>query len=84
MVANFSIFDNYLIINNLSEVKEFNEKYFLIKLNNSLYEITGTNLVLKEFTNDNKTVKIEGTVTSITIKDKIKKKNKSFLDKLFS
>lgn len=82
-LANFTIYDDQIVINNISEIKEFSDKLFIIKINDDPYEITGENLVLKEVSNDNKTIKITGKVNSVDKKNKQVKKNKSFLKRLF-
>lgn len=82
-LANFTVYNDQIVVNNISEIKEFSEKSFLIKIDDVLYEILGENLVLKEVSNDNKTIKITGTVNSIDKKNKQVKKNKSFLKRLF-
>lgn len=82
-LANFTIYDDQILINNISEIKEFSDKLFIIKINDEPYEITGENLVLKEVSNDNKTIKITGKVNSVDKKNNQVKKNKSFLKRLF-
>lgn len=82
--ANFTIYDDGIIVNNITEIKEFSETIFLIRVNDIPYEITGTSLVLKEVSNDNKTIKITGTVNSLEKKNVQVKKNKSFIKKLFA
>lgn len=81
--ANFTIYNNQIIVNNITEIKEFSDKLFLIKIEDDLYEITGETLVLKEVSNDNKTIKITGTINTVDKKNKQKVKNKSFLKRLF-
>ena len=83
-IANFTIYDDQIIVNNITEIKEFSETIFIIRVNDIPYEITGTNLVLKEVSNDNKTIKITGTLNSLEKKNVQTKKNKSFLRKLFA
>lgn len=83
-IANFTIYNEEAIINNITEIKEFSETKFILKINDVPYEILGTNLVLKEVTNDNKTIKITGKVVSIIQKNITIKKNTSFIKKLFS
>ena len=82
--VNFTIYDDQIIVNNITEIKEFSETIFVLKVNDIPYEITGTNLVLKEVSNDNKTIKITGTLNSLEKKNVQVKKNKSFLRKLFA
>lgn len=83
-LANFTIYDDQIIINNITEIKEFSETIFMIRVNDTPYEITGTNLLLKEVSNDNKTIKITGTLHSLEKKNIQVKKNKSFIKKLFA
>lgn len=83
-LANFTIYDDQIIVNNITEIKEFSETVFIIRVNDTPYEITGTNLALKEVSNDNKTIKITGTLNSLEKKNVQVKKNKSFLRKLFA
>lgn len=83
-IANFTIFDNEIIVNNITEIKEFSETNFVLKVNDIPYLITGTNLLLKEVSNDNKTIKITGTLNSLEKKNVQVKKNKSFIRKLFA
>lgn len=82
--VNFTIYDDQIIVNNITEIKEFSETIFVLRVNDIPYEITGTNLVLKEVSNDNKTIKITGTLNSLEKKNVQVKKNKSFLRKLFA
>lgn len=83
-IANFTIFDDHIIVNNITEIKEFSETVFILRVQDILYEITGTELVLKEVSNDNKTIKITGVVNSLEKKNNQVKKNKSFIKKLFA
>jgi hypothetical protein len=81
--ANFIIFDNEIHINNITQLKEFSEAVFNIEINNNLYEVKGNKLLLKEVSNDNKTIKITGEIYSINKKNHSKEKDKSFFKKLF-
>ncbi|MDE7263184.1 MAG: hypothetical protein K2N64_00805 [Anaeroplasmataceae bacterium] len=83
-LANFTIYDDHMIVNNITEIKEFSETVFILRVLDIPYEITGTNLVLKEVSNDNKTIKITGIVNSLEKKNIQVKKNKSFIKKLFA
>ncbi|MDE7101039.1 MAG: hypothetical protein K2O05_04200, partial [Anaeroplasmataceae bacterium] len=47
-LANFTIYDDSILINNITEIKEFSETIFIIKVSDILYHIIGENLVLKE------------------------------------
>lgn len=84
MNANFIIKDNELEINNITLLKEFNEEAFEIELNDKTYEIKGTNLILKDVYNDNKSIRISGAVYSIVQKNHKITNSKSFFKKLFS
>lgn len=84
MLANFTIYDDYILINNVSEIKEFSDTLFIIKVNDIPYEINGENLSLKEVTNDNKTIKITGKIYILQVKNIKTKKNKGFIKKLFA
>ena len=79
--ANFTIYDDYILINNITEIKEFSEQIFVLKINDIPYEITGSNLVLKEVSNDNRSIKITGIVDSVNKKNVQVKKNKGFIKK---
>ena len=83
-LANFTIFEDHILVNNITEIKEFSETIFVLRINDTPYEITGTNLVLKEVRNDNKSIKIIGTLNSLEKKNVQVKKNKSFIKKLFA
>lgn len=83
-IANFTIYDDQIIINNITEIKEFSDQIFIIKVNDIPYQITGNDLVLKEVSNDNKTIKITGTINSVDKKNIQVKKNKGFIKKLFA
>ncbi|MDE6584414.1 MAG: YabP/YqfC family sporulation protein [Anaeroplasmataceae bacterium] len=83
-LANFTIYEDQVIVNNITEIKEFSEHIFIIRVNDIPYEITGNNLVLKEVSNDNKTIKITGVLNSLEKKNVQIKKNKGFIKKLFA
>ncbi len=68
-LANFTIFEDHILVNNITEIKEFSETIFVLRINDTPYEITGTNLVLKEVSNDNKSIKIIGTLNSLEKKN---------------
>lgn len=80
----FSIYDDYILIDNITLIKEFSEKVFKVNINDKPYEITGENLILHEVTNDNKTIKITGYLTSIRLETNQPKEKTKFLKKLFS
>lgn len=83
-IANFTIYDDSILINNVTEIKEFSETAFFIKVNDIPYTIEGNNLILKEVSNNNQTIKILGQIDSIIKKDQKIKKNKGFIKKLFA
>ena len=64
-----SIYNDYMIIDNVTLIKEFSEKLFRINIDDIPYEILGENLILHEVTNDNKTIKITGTFISIKVEN---------------
>lgn len=77
--------DNELEINNITSLNEFNDKVFILEIDDTPYEIKGDNLVLKEVTNNNSTIKITGSIFSISRKNhKETKEHKGFLKKLFA
>lgn len=80
----FSIYDDYLIIDNITSIKEFSDKLFRININDIPYEILGEELILQEVTNDNKTIKIYGKFTSIRLEHNKPKEKTHFIKKLFS
>ena len=84
MNANIILKDDELEINNITLLKEFNEESFEIKINDKLYEIKGTNLILKDVYNDNTSIKIIGKVYSIIQKNHKAPNTNSFFKKLFS
>ncbi len=83
-LAHFTLYDDYILINNVTEIKEFSDRFFILKINDVLYQITGENLVLKDVSTDNHSIRINGTVHKLEKKDKEIKKNKSFIKRLFS
>ncbi len=82
-LALFTIYSDSIIINNVTEIKEFSDHFFILKINDVLYQITGENLVLKDVSNDNHTIQITGFIYKLEKKDKEIKKNKSFIKRLF-
>ena len=82
--ANIIIYNDEIIINNISLIKEFSDKLFLINIKDIPYEIRGNNLILKEVSNDNKSIKITGSVDSIVKINAIKEKNKGFFKRLIA
>lgn len=76
--------ENELEINNVTNLKEFNEQKFILTIDTTLYEIKGDGLELKEVYN-NTSLKISGNIYSIEKKDhKENAEKKSFLKRLFS
>jgi hypothetical protein len=84
MNANIIIKENELEINNITQLKEFNEESFEIEINDKHYEIKGSNLLLKDVYNENKSIKISGIVYSIILKNHKSTNSKTFIKKLFS
>ena len=84
MNPNIIIKDNELEINNITQLKEFNDENFEIKINDKFYEIKGTNLILKDVYNENKSIRISGVFYSIILKNNKPTNSKSFIKKLFS
>lgn len=82
--ANFLLYNDFLEINNVTEINEFSDTIFVLKVFDVYYKITGTNLVLSEASTDNKKLKVTGIIETIEIKNKQRKKDKNFLKKLFS
>lgn len=77
--------ENELEINNVTNLKEFNEQKFILTVDTTLYEIKGDGLELKEVYNNNTSLKISGNIYSIEKKDhKENAEKKSFLKRLFS
>lgn len=77
--------ENELEINNVTNLKEFNEQKFILTIDTTLYEIKGNGLELKEVYNNNTSLKISGNIYSIEKKDhKENAEKKSFLKRLFS
>lgn len=82
-LAIFTIYSDSITINNVNEIKEFSDHFFILKINDVLYQISGENLVLKDVSNDNHTIQITGTIYKLEKKDKEIKKNKNFFKRLF-
>lgn len=78
------LLDNELEINDVTELKEFSEKLFILEINKELYEIKGEELSLKEVNNNKTNIKITGNIYCIEKKNhKQTKDKKSFIKKLF-
>lgn len=76
--------EHELEINDVTELKEFSDKVFLLEVNNTLFEIKGEELTLKEVNNNKTNIKITGNIYSIEKKNhKDSKEKKSFIKKLF-
>lgn len=77
--------ENELEINNVTNLKEFNEQKFILTIDTTPYEIKGDGLELKEVYNNNTSLKISGNIYSIEKKDhRENAEKKSFLKRLFS
>lgn len=79
-----TLFDKEIEIHNVTSLNEFNDKEFNITIDNNPYIIKGENLVLKEFYDNNTSIKITGEIYLIERKNKKQKDNKGFIKKLFS
>ncbi|MGM9968787.1 MAG: YabP/YqfC family sporulation protein [Anaeroplasma sp.] len=82
--ANFIVYNNKIVVNNITLLKEFNSNYFNIEINKELYLIKGKNLELKEVLNNNTTINIEGTIYLIEKVGLKKEKDKNFIKRLLS
>lgn len=80
----FTVYEDSILIDNITLIKEFNDNFFRIDINNIPYEIGGTDLVLNQVTNDNKTIKITGQISSIKIETNKPKEKTKFIKKLLS
>ena len=80
----FTIYDDYIIIDNITLIKEFNDFSFRIDVDNIAYEITGNNLILSQVSNDNKTIKITGEIICVKTETNKPKEKTKFIKKLFS
>ncbi|MBE6137992.1 MAG: hypothetical protein E7176_06325 [Erysipelotrichaceae bacterium] len=84
MIMKIILTDNELEINDVTELKEFSDKTFILEIKNCLYEIKGDGLSLSEVNNNKTNIKITGNIYSIEKKDnKDHKEKKSFIKKLF-
>lgn len=83
MTANIIIYDSEIQINNITLLKEFSETFFNVEINNTLFSIKGSKMLLKEVFNDNKSIKISGEFYEITKVNHPKDKEKNFIKKLF-
>ena len=80
----FTIYDDSILIDNITLIKEFNDSIFRIDVADLAYEITGKNLLLNQVTNDNKTIKITGQISSLKLENNSTKEKTKFIKKLFS
>ncbi len=80
---NILIADNYLIINNITNLIEFNSEEFIVEINNEAYQIKGTDLSLDN-TLKTDSIKITGNINSIMKKNVANKKKESFIKRLFA
>ena len=80
----FTLYEDSIIIDNITLIKEFQEELFRIEINNVPYEIKGENLILNQVTNDNKTIKITGTILSVKVETNKPKNKTNFIRRLFS
>lgn len=80
---NILIADNYLIINNITNLIEFNSEEFIVEINNEAYQIKGSDLSLDN-TLKTDSIKITGNINSIVKKNVANKKKESFIKRLFA
>lgn len=80
---NILIADNYLIINNITNLIEFNSEEFIVEINNEAYQIKGNDLSLDN-TLKTDSIKITGNINSIMKKNVANKKKESFIKRLFA
>lgn len=80
----FSVYEDYILIDNITLIKEFSESLFKVNIDDVPYEINGEHLLLTEVTNNNKTIKISGKLFSIRVEKKQPKEKTSFIKKLLS
>ena len=76
---------NELEISDITQINSFNDKEFILEIDNTGYIIKGDNLILKEVYNNNTSIKILGNIFLIEKKNhKENKDKKNFVKKLFS
>lgn len=80
---NILIADNYIIINNITNLIEFNSEEFIVEINKEAYQIKGTDLSLDN-TLKTDSIKITGNINSIMKKNVANKKKESFIKRLFA
>lgn len=79
-----SIYDDQILIDNVTLIKEFSDKIFKININDKPYEITGCNLLLSHVSNNNQTIKISGEILSVKLETNKPKEKERFIKKLFN
>ncbi len=76
------LYENKIIINNVTKLKEYNSKMIKLDINNKEYILLGNNILLDNVLNSNTQLELTGEFYSIS--QNIKYKNKSFLKRVFS
>ena len=76
------LYENKIIINNVTKLKEYNSKMIKLDINNKEYILLGNNILLDNVLNSNTQLELTGEFYSIS--QIIKYKNKSFLKRVFS
>lgn len=76
------LYENKIIINNVTKLKEYNSKLIKLDINNKEYILLGNNILLDNVLNSNTQLELTGEFYSIS--QNIKYKNKSFLKRVFS
>lgn len=76
------LYENKIIINNVTKLKEYNSKMIKLDINNKEYILLGNNILLDNVLNSNTQLELTGEFYSIS--QNIKHKNKSFLKRVFS
>ena len=76
------LYENKLIINNVTKLIEYNSKIIKLEINKINYIILGNNILLENVYNNNTKLEISGEIYSISGSPKIN--NKSFIKRVFS
>lgn len=76
------LYENKLIINNVTKLIEYNSKNIKLEINKINYIILGNNILLENVYNNNTKLEISGEIFSISRNHKIN--NKSFIKRVFS
>ncbi len=76
------LYENKLIINNVTKLIEYNSKNIKLEINKINYIILGNNILLENVYNNNTKIEISGEIFSISRNHKIN--NKSFIKRVFS